>query len=121
MGVGGLQGVNAGLLPFVGLPANLGEGGLAAGPLLLGLLHAPAGEGEDDLRGQGQKVKEGVENLEVGGGEDLPQHLLHRRHQGLEAPVVLEGLGDVLGGVVRGPVVLQLFRPGGLNPGCPRR
>lgn len=72
MGVGGLQGVNAGLLPFVGLPADLGEGGLAAGPLLLGLLHAPAGEGEDDLRGQGQKVKEGVENLRSAGERTFP-------------------------------------------------
>ena len=117
VGVGGLQGVNPRLLPLVGLPAELGEGGLPAGALGLGLLHAPAGEGEQHLRGQGEKVVEGVEDFQVRGGEDLPQQLLHRRDQVPEALPVLEGLGDVLGGVLRRAVVLQLLRDGGEDRG----
>ena len=120
VGVGGLQGVNPRLLPLVGLPADLGEGGLPAGALGLGLLHlgldgvdVPAGEGEQHLRRQGEKVVEGVEDFQVRGGEDLPQQLLHRRDQVPEALPVLEGLGDVLGGVLRRAVVLQLLGDGG--------
>ena len=110
VGVGGVQGGDAGLFPLDRLPADQGQGGGAAGAAFFGFFVAPARQGQDDLRGQAQEVIDHIQNFQVGRGEDLSQQMLHGRDQRLEFFVV-HGLGDVLAGVLRGPLVGQLHGP----------
>ncbi len=114
VGVGRLGGVHPQPPPHKGLLAELGHPGLSARTVLpLGLLDAPGGQQQDDLRRQGQIVEHGIEHFEVGGGEDLPQPPLQLPDQVGEGPRALHLPGDVGGGVVRGAVRLRRRLGGG--------
>ena len=114
VGVGGLGGVHPQPPPHESLLFELRHAGLPAGAVLpLGLLDAPGGEQQDDLRRQGQIVEHGIEHLQVGGGEDLPQPPLQLPDQVGEGAGALHLPGDVGGGVVRRTVRLRRGRGGG--------
>ena len=55
------------------------------------------------------------EGFQVSRGEDLPQKGFHLGDQSGEAPAVFQGGGHVLGGILRGTVVLQFLGGRGLH------
>ena len=90
--------------PDKALPADLGEEGLATGAVFaLHLLHTPVDQKKDDLGGQGQVVVQGVQDLQIVGGELFAQPPLHFIGQGREGGGrVAEGGGDILRPILRG-------------------
>ena len=106
--VGGLQCVNALLLPLVAHPLDVGHGEpLAGAVLLLILLAQPADQQQNDLRGKSHVIVQLQQGGGLGVGQLAAQDLLHLLEQGGEGTALILQLADDVGsGVFRGLIRL---------------
>ena len=118
MGLRTLHRVHPQLLPAEAFLLDLGEAGLLTGTVFPpGLLRAPAHRQQDDLCGEPGEVVDGVEALQISGGEHFSQPPLHFGDQGREGGGGIFQLPVEIGG----RVFRRLCRGGGRGSLAPLR